>query len=136
MTLSILTAKKMTTTLFSPLITIIPIYYGSYTYELTTPYGKGRSVRLILIEAMNATSMRDLNSKLFSRLERQTIMKGIIEAETSLYTHNVLHRDLHPRNVLVEQDSLRVIIVDFGAAVGRIHPGATLERKQIYLPGT
>ena len=128
--------------------TIIPRYYGSYTCELTTLYGNGfvqRPVRLILIEAVNGASMRDLNVEQFSQTERQTIMRMVIEAETNIHMRNVMHRDLYPRNVLVErlQDSLRVVIIDFGSAVSRVPHchgsacthGATLEEEKIFLPG-
>lgn len=48
--------------------------------------------------------------------ERQAIMKAVIDAESVIYTHDVLHRDLHPRNILVHgtPEQPRVFILDFG----------------------
>ena len=121
--------------------TIIPKYYGSYTCELPILGGNQRSVRLILMEAVKGNSMQHLKPTDFSQSERQNIMKAIIDAESSLYSHDVSHGDLHPRNILVSGSAtaistLRVILIDFGnARLGRAPIWATPEEKQKYLPG-
>ncbi|KAI9781090.1 MAG: hypothetical protein M1816_002561 [Peltula sp. TS41687] len=119
----------------------VPRYHGSYSCDFPIPGRPDkRSVRLILMEAIPGTSMRELKPTDFSQPERQTIMKRIIEAESSLYTHNVLHRDLHPRNILVldvgsSSSTLRVVLIDFGdAQLGRTGPKMNPSRAKRYLP--
>ena len=45
-------------------------------------------------------------------------MKAVIDAESEIYTHDILHTDLHPWNILVHgtRQKRRVFIVDFGTA--------------------
>ncbi|KAK9429335.1 hypothetical protein V1505DRAFT_357001 [Lipomyces doorenjongii] len=115
----------------------IPRYYGSYSLELPAE-GTVRSVRLILMEFVPGTSMQQLNPSDFSQLERQVFMKAVIDAESLVYTHNVRHRDIHPRNILLLSTATttydrRVVMIDFGRAeIGRSpHP----ESEARYLPG-
>jgi hypothetical protein len=68
--------------------TVVPRYYGSFTLELQVD-GAKRLVRLILIELISGASMENLDPALFSKLERQIIVKAIVDAESLLYTHNV-----------------------------------------------
>jgi hypothetical protein len=50
-----------------------------------------REVRLILIENVPGISMQNLNPSNFTKLERQTIMKAIIDSETALYNREIVH---------------------------------------------
>lgn len=92
---------------------IIPKYYGSFSLSLPV-----REVRLILMENVPGTSMDNLNPSNFSQPERQAIMKAIIDSDTVLYTNNIKHRDIHPRNILLlpkpSDQARKVVIVDFG----------------------
>lgn len=81
--------------------TVIPRHYGSYSLEIPVDATKKRFVRLILIEFIPGNSIQQLNPPGFSQLELQTIMKAVVDAESLIYTHNVQHRDIHPRNMLV-----------------------------------
>lgn len=80
---------------------VIPKYYGSYSLEIAVDASEKRFVRLILIESIPGSSMQQLDPAGFSQLERQIIMKAVVDAESLIYTHNVQHRDIHPRNILV-----------------------------------
>ncbi|KAK9242128.1 hypothetical protein V1506DRAFT_107766 [Lipomyces tetrasporus] len=118
----------------------IPIYYGSYSMELPAE-ATVRSVRLILMEFIPGSSMQQLKPSDFSQLDRQVIMKAVVDAESLVYTHNVRHRDIHPRNILVLSTATaaldrRVVLVDFGRAeLGRsLHPEDP-ETEARYLPG-
>ncbi|PGH28296.1 hypothetical protein AJ80_00187 [Polytolypa hystricis UAMH7299] len=117
---------------------IVPYYFGSFTLRWHVDKASTRSVRLILIENIPGTSLQQLNPAHFSQLHRQSIMKAVIDAETSLYTHNVRHGDMHPRNILVlnaaeAPDARRVVIIDFGKSSTRRTP--YLEEEEQYLPG-
>lgn len=120
--------------------TIIPKYYGSYSLKTPVDTSKTRSVRLIIIESIPSTSMQQLDPAAYSQLERQTIMKAVVDAESLIYTHNVMHNDVHPRNILlldnvVTSHCRRVVMLDFGRSiVGRSRkPGnRALERR--FLP--
>ncbi|KAK9242381.1 hypothetical protein V1506DRAFT_89612 [Lipomyces tetrasporus] len=93
------------------------------------------------MEFVPGTSMQQLNPSDFSQLERQVIMKAVIDAESLVYTHNVRHSDIHPRNILVLSTATttydrRVVVVDFGKAdVGRSPCPIDPEEEARYLPG-
>ncbi|KAN0075112.1 hypothetical protein V8E54_007723 [Elaphomyces granulatus] len=120
--------------------TIIPRFYGSYTFELPIRDGKtSRSVRLILMESVPGTCMKDLSPIDFTQPERQNILRAIVDAESLLYTYNVQHKDIHPRNILLlgsDVSTLRVVLIDFGKSlVGRIPYRALPGDEAKYLPG-
>lgn len=89
--------------------TIVPIFYGSYSLEIpidqSSSVGQSstitRSVRLILMEYVHGSSMRELEPEDFSQLERKHIMKLLIDGESAIYTHDIRLGDLSPRNVMV-----------------------------------
>lgn len=96
----------------------IPKFFGSYSYKLQLPDGRSRAVRVILLELIPGQPMSDLKPSQFSQAQRQTIFQSIIDTETAIYTHNVKHNDLYPRNVIVYNDPLAssepsTIILDF-----------------------
>ncbi|KAK9248789.1 hypothetical protein V1506DRAFT_564232 [Lipomyces tetrasporus] len=100
--------------------TIIPKFYGTFTFGIPIPdKGISRSVGLILLEAIPGKPMTQLEPTDYSQAERQDIIKALIGAESLLYTNDVWHRDIHPRN----------------AWVGRAHPLLAPEAAQKYLPG-
>lgn len=104
--------------------TIIPKYHGSYTCKVSvesTSSTTTRSVRLILIERILGTCMRDLQPQLkhIPQYQRQKLMAKIVEAETLLFHYRVVHGDIHPRNVILsgsdlDNADLRVVLIDLG----------------------
>jgi len=50
----------------------------------------------------------------FSETER--ILSGVADALTYAHTHGVVHRDIKPDNILLERETLRVLVTDFGIA--------------------
>ncbi|EEH19028.2 hypothetical protein PABG_01347 [Paracoccidioides brasiliensis Pb03] len=96
-----------------------------------------RSIRLILIEKVPGISMQRLNPTNHTRSERQNILKAIVDAESMLYAHDIFHRDIHPRNVLVlDSAHRRVVLIDFGyCGIGRTPSNSPAEWKAKYLPG-
>lgn len=120
---------------------LIPKYYGSYSLELIVNKIAKRFVRLILIELIPGKSMQQLNPADFSQIERQMIIKLVIDTESLIYTHNVLHGDVFPRNILLPNSdklsrSERIVLVDFAlSSIGRSHfPNIPAEENR-FLPG-
>ncbi|KAK9362912.1 hypothetical protein V1504DRAFT_438149 [Lipomyces starkeyi] len=105
--------------------TTIPRYYGSYSFDLPAGDATTRSLRMILIEVVPGSF----------------IMKAIVDAESLLYTHNVLHGDVHQRNILIldtsrEISARQVVLVDLGRArIGRSTRLDDPEYEKKYLPG-
>lgn len=114
---------------------VIPKYFGSFSMKIRAGPTAFRSVGLILIERIQGCSMQQLSPVNLSQLIRQTIMKTVIDTESLIYTHNIIHRDLRPANVLVRNDTeaRRIVIIDFGKCVLGRHPVPELRQK--YLPG-
>ena len=103
----------------------VPIYYGAYTTAIPTEYGADRQVRLILMELIDGTYLRDLvDDANLPRAARQNILRALIEAESAVYEKGVRHNDTWNRNVIVrgksrkdfEAPDLQVALVDFGEA--------------------
>lgn len=121
---------------------IVPRYYGSYTCELPAPGENGlRSVRLILMSEVPGAPMHHVRPANYSQLQRQNILGAIIDAESCLYAMNVVHHDVHPRNVLILDGTVtdsraQVVLIDFGnSSIGRAANSASHEKQGKYLPG-
>lgn len=120
----------------------IPRFYGSFTLELPVNQRQTRLVRAILLEYISGFALSELDPATFSQHERQAIMKSIIDIESSIYAHNIVHRDLYPRNILLLNndarfsDSQKVVLIDFGHAENRIpnEDKGRLEREGYLLP--
>jgi hypothetical protein len=104
--------------------TIIPKYYGSWTYDVTvdTPSGsKKRAVRLILMEFIDGVCIQDLNPNNLTEEERSNIMVKAITAAGVITFCGIQHKDFAPRNVLcsgnLRSTDLRVAIIDFNISV-------------------
>lgn len=97
--------------------TMIPRYYGSYSLDIPVELPGGipgkRSVRLILIECISGSCMRDLDPGAMPQSARQNIMKSIIGFETLVFHRHALLRDLHPRNIILAETG-GIVFVDFG----------------------
>ena len=116
----------------------IPDYYGSYSLDIPigTP-GCMRTVRLILIEFIPGLSMQKIDPGILTHEARQSVMKSIIEFETSVHAKDILLTDLTPRNVMVtdldpdsvsSEDRRRLVFIDFGDA--EVGCGAVSEQKE------
>ncbi|KAK2880684.1 hypothetical protein FQN49_000453 [Arthroderma sp. PD_2] len=118
----------------------IPKYYGSFALELpVNGYKTKRFVTLILLELVQGVPMREIDPAGLPRAQRQQIMKGIIDADTAVYTHRILHGDVHPRNIIINNDpgsTRRVTLIDFDRAKAWPAPYILAEyAKLFYLPG-
>ena len=104
---------------------VIPKYYGSFTLDIPVRPSTTRCVRLILIEFILGLPMQDASPERFSQLARQQIIKAVVDFETMLYAQDIVHRDLHPRNIMLTNTDThkerRAVFIDFGhVRFGRI----------------
>ena len=113
----------------------IPRYFGSFTIRWPAKQ-TARLVRLILVELIPGRSLYQLMTTSLPRTLRQNIMKKIIDAESAIYTHNVMHKDVRPINIIIDTVDgkiKRVAIVDFGYCELERHVDPAF--KALYLPG-
>jgi hypothetical protein len=97
---------------------VVPRYYGAYTFDLWQPSDAAlaltaaapRAVRAVLVEYVRGRTLRDLDPRRFSQRARQRIISDIIDAETAVFAAGVFHRDVYPRNVLVVDDALPLLL--------------------------
>ncbi len=68
-------------------------------------YIEGRSLREIIAERAPLSSAECL-----------TIVRQIAQALAHAHSQTVIHRDIKPSNILIERDSGRVVVTDFGIA--------------------
>ncbi|MCJ1254316.1 hypothetical protein MMC24_002131 [Lignoscripta atroalba] len=125
--------------------TLVPKFYGAYTCMLPTGLGSGtRAIRLILLEFVEGIALtafgEDVSSTL-SQKARKNVMYKIVDADSRAYALGVNHRDVAPRNIILEvapshypspainnsdsnsslaDNALRLRLLDFGVA--RIAP--------------
>ncbi len=97
---------------------VVPHYYGSYTFDLwqlpdaasVSAAAAPRAVRAVLIEYVRGRALCDLDPRRFSQHARQRIISDIMDAETAVLAAGVFHCDMYPRNVLVVDDALPLLL--------------------------
>ncbi len=70
---------------------------------------------MALIEGETLGTRLTREGKLSSQ-ETQRILEHVSDALGYAHAHGVIHRDIKPDNILLERDSLRVLVTDFGIA--------------------
>ncbi|KAL3261939.1 hypothetical protein ABHI18_003301 [Aspergillus niger] len=123
--------------------TSIPRFFGSYTLRITRPGEQTtRLVRLILIEYINGMPMSQLIPGTFTRQQRQSILRQIVDAESALYAKDILLRDFHQRNIVIEPNEVkegggvRAVIIDQGlSTIGRTWRPWDKEYEDQWFPG-
>lgn len=82
-------------------------YYGSYQYRnkvyLVTDYCPGHE---LLTEIWQCGKMTEKKA--------QGYFREILEALCYIHSKNIVHRDLKPENIIIEKDTKRVKLIDFG----------------------
>ena len=98
---------------------MIPNYYGSYSLDIPISSSTKRRVRLILIELIPGSSMREIDPHELPQRARQEIMKSLIKFlkfETLAFSREISLVDVSPRNIMLidSADNARAIFIDFG----------------------
>jgi eukaryotic-like serine/threonine-protein kinase len=93
------------------------VHEGSYF--LAMEYVRGRTLRQILAEHR---AHRDT----VSTHRALTILTRIAEGVDAVHAAAIVHRDIKPANIVIEEDTGRPVLVDFGLAVPRDDPSAAL----------
>ena len=71
----------------------------------------------IIMEWIEGPTLEEvLKQGIFSRNDRRRLMLEIVEAVAYLHSKGVVHRDLKPSNIMVRQNGLSAVIIDFGLA--------------------
>lgn len=82
-------------------------YYGSYEHRnkvyLVTEYCPGQE---LLTEIWQCGKMTEKRA--------QTYFRELIEALCYIHSKNIVHRDLKPENIIIEKETKRVKLIDFG----------------------
>lgn len=98
----------------------IPQYYGSYTWQTQLLDGRRRDVRLILMEYIPFPSMWAIIKK--NKVEkipgdtRMRLLAKVLELVSWLEHNGILQDDFAARNILVDPDRDRVVLLDFSIA--------------------
>ncbi len=79
---------------------------GQRCFAVVMDYLKGETLETILGRG---------GIPLFSDVKKYSL--GILNGLRELYEVNITHRDIHPGNIVIEQNSGRPVIIDFGSAV-------------------
>jgi eukaryotic-like serine/threonine-protein kinase len=90
---------------------------GSYFFAME--YVRGRTLRQILVEHRKHGETLPLQRTL-------TIVHRIAQGIDSVHAAGIVHRDVKPSNIVIEEDTGRPVLVDFGLAVPTTDPAAAL----------
>ncbi|KAH7412324.1 hypothetical protein DE146DRAFT_732620 [Phaeosphaeria sp. MPI-PUGE-AT-0046c] len=121
---------------------VTPSFHGTWTTTIATHVERSRDnaldssrpVRFILMERCQGICLEDITAWELREEVRSMILKKTIIAETLLYDAGIHHRDLCPRNVMVEgleykesqvevgDIDLRIKLIDFNIANVTTHP--------------
>ena len=97
---------------------MIPDYYGSYSLDIPISSSTTRRVRLILIELIPGSSMREIDPHGLPQQARQKIMKSLIKFETLVFSRDISLIDVSPRNIMLQlinsADNPHAVFIDFG----------------------
>ncbi|MBC7790398.1 MAG: protein kinase [Anaerolineae bacterium] len=82
-----------------------------------------------VMEYVPGESLRDVIDRepVADRARATAILRDLASALDYAHTHGVIHRDIKPENILIDRDSGRAMLTDFGVA-GLTEPGAAEER--------
>ncbi len=93
------------------------LHEGSYFFAME--YVRGRTLRQIVTEHRE-------HGDTISPLRTLTILLRIAEGIDAVHATGIVHRDVKPSNVVIEEDTGRPVLVDFGLAVPSADPEAAL----------
>ena len=97
------------------IVTVID--YGSATQDGSTFY----YLVMTLIKGSDLTQA----SQKMSLVERLKVVQEIAEALDYAHQNGVVHRDIKPQNILIQADTGRALLTDFGIAKGQSNPDLT-----------
>ena len=101
---------------------IVPRFYGSYSADIPLPSSPSRTrpVRTILYEHVAGTVLGNVEREDYSTSQRQAIMSAVMDCHSILWQLDVVHGDLHPRNIIVvsakEGERAEVRLIDLNMA--------------------
>ena len=89
------------------------------SYFLAMEYARGRTLRQILAD-------HRVHGDTVPTHRALTILTRIAEGVDAVHAAGIVHRDIKPANIVIEEDTGRPVLVDFGLAVPRDDPSAAL----------
>ena len=101
---------------------IVQVYaFGVHegSYFLAMEYVRGKTLRQELAE-------HRANNETIPTHRSLAIMTRIAEGVDAVHAAGIVHRDIKPANIIIEENTGRPVLVDFGLAVPRDDPSAAL----------
>ncbi len=101
---------------------VVQIYASGFhegSYFFAMEYVRGRTLRQILVEHRRHGDSIPLQRAL-------TIVHRIAQGIDAVHAAGIVHRDVKPSNIVIEEDTGRPVLVDFGLAARSADPAAAL----------
>ncbi|WP_240416598.1 serine/threonine-protein kinase [Paenibacillus periandrae] len=83
-----------------------------YDYEIEQT-NDGNSLGRIYLEYIEGMNLQNINNTLIDKVEKNNIMFHIVDAVETAHNLSIVHRDIKPNNVMIE-DYRKAKLIDFG----------------------
>ncbi|MDF2855378.1 MAG: Superfamily and helicase and helicase subunit [Neobacillus sp.] len=70
----------------------------------------------ILLDYVYGDNLQNLDTTDFSQLKKYEICLNILKAVRNAHNNNILHRDLKPSNIMYDEETDKLIVIDFGTS--------------------
>lgn len=100
-------------------------------------HGYAAPFHYMVLEYINGSTVRQLLQLKRNLGFEQSLHVGESLAETLDYLHKqgIIHRDINPNNIIIERDTNRVLLLDFGTAHDKLGTGPRQQLSSIGTPG-
>ena len=93
-----------------------------YIVKYFETYDTKKDVYLVMryVDGVNLESKIEVNTqeRVYGERTAATYMEQILKAVSHIHTHNLIHRDLNPRNIMITKDN-DVRIIDFSQSANQ-----------------
>jgi histidine kinase len=76
--------------------------------------GKFQNHQAIFLEHIEGVTLRQLFGEEIPLVDKLKVAINLIQVIGNIHDHSIIHKDITPANILVETDTLNVVVIDFG----------------------
>jgi eukaryotic-like serine/threonine-protein kinase len=91
-------------------------YYDGFRYKTTDSFGEEQEFHFAVMEYINGGQIDEIGFAKLPDATRRDLLRQILDGLSYLHSKNVIHRDVKPSNILIQNEGSQLIvkITDFG----------------------